>query len=251
MWLSPPNTDWLIGLRRLRVKMLRPAILQLVALLVLVVFFSASGDYIPPSKLDGFVYENHSFDFDSILIEAFYDPVCPDSRDSWPPLKQALHHYGSRVSLVVHLLPLPYHDNAFVASRALHIVNTLNASATFPFLEWLFKHQEKFYGAQTRNLTRVSIVEEIVKSAAKVLGSSYYNSIQNGFNDTKTDYLTRVSFKYAASRGVYGTPFFYVNGFLLPDTGAAVDYNTWRKVIDPLVGAKKSSKSEESLHFFL
>ena len=59
--------------------------------------------------------------------------------------------------------------------------------------------------------------------------------------------------QYAASRGVYGTPFFYVNGFLLPDTGAAVDYKTWRKVIDPLVGAKnkKSIQNEESLHFFL
>lgn len=43
----------------------------------------------------------------SIVIEAFLDPVCPDSRDSWPPLKKALHHYGSRVSLVVHTFPLP------------------------------------------------------------------------------------------------------------------------------------------------
>lgn len=58
--------------------------------------------------------------------------------------------------------------------------------------------------------------------------------------------------QYAASRGVYGTPSFYVNGFLLPDTGGAVDYKTWRKVIDPLVGAKnKSIQNEESLHFFL
>lgn len=34
-----------------------------------------------------------------------------------------------------------YHDNAFVASRALHIASNLNASATFPLLEWFFKHQ--------------------------------------------------------------------------------------------------------------
>ncbi|KAJ1421588.1 Thioredoxin-like fold [Sesbania bispinosa] len=229
--------------------MLRVLILQLVALQVLV-FFSAGADYIPPAKLDGFVYKDRSFDFDTILIEAFYDPLCPDSRDSWPPLKHALHHYGSRVSLVVHLLPLPYHDNAFAASRALHIVNALNRSATFPLLEWFFKHQEKFYGAQTRNLSRASIEEKIVKSVTKVVGNSYHSSIKSGFNDTKTDHQTRVSFKYAALRGVYGTPFFYVNGFLLPDTGAAVNYSTWRKVIDPLVGAK-SRKNEESLHFLL
>lgn len=34
-----------------------------------------------------------------------------------------------------------YHDNAFAASRALHIVNALNKSATFPLLESFFKHQ--------------------------------------------------------------------------------------------------------------
>lgn len=34
-----------------------------------------------------------------------------------------------------------YHDNAFVASRALHIVNLLNSSATFPLLEHFFKYQ--------------------------------------------------------------------------------------------------------------
>lgn len=63
---------------------------------------------IPPSKPDGFVYPpGRRVDPDTILIEAFYDPVCPYSRDSWPPLKQALKHYGSRVSLLLHLLPLP------------------------------------------------------------------------------------------------------------------------------------------------
>ncbi|KAK7310988.1 hypothetical protein RJT34_08822 [Clitoria ternatea] len=223
--------------------------------LVLAIFFTAAtADYIPPPRLDGFVYNNPSSSFalqDTVLIEAYFDPLCPDSRDSWPPLKQALQHYGSSVSLLLHLLPLPYHDNAFVASRALHVVNNLNSSATFPLLEWLFKYQEKFSGAQTRELSRASIVEEIVKVTTQVLGSSYYNSIVKSFSDTTTEIQTRVSFKYAASRGVYGTPFFYVNGFLLPDIGEAIDYNAWRKVIDPLVAANKGTKNEDSIHFFL
>lgn len=58
-----------------------------------------------------------------------------------------------------------------------------------------------------------------------------------------------VKMQYAASRGVYGTPFFYVNGFLLPDTASA-DYKSWRKVIDPLVSAN-GGKNVEPLHFFL
>lgn len=57
--------------------------------------------------------------------------------------------------------------------------------------------------------------------------------------------------QYAASRGVSGTPFFYVNGFVLPDAGNALNYSDWRSIIDPLIGAKKSTKNEESLHYLL
>ncbi|KAI5385314.1 uncharacterized protein LOC127100483 [Lathyrus oleraceus] len=207
--------------------------LQLQVLLV-------GGDYIPPAKSDGFVYKNRHFNFDAIQIEAFYDPLCPYSAESWPPLQTALDHYDARVSLVVHLLPLPYHDNAFVASRALHIVNGLDRSATFPVLKSFFKHQEKFYGAPTRNLSRASVVDEIVKFVTSVIGNSSETSIKNGFNDTNTDLLTRVSFKYAASRGVSGTPSFYVNGFVLPPADNTLNYSDWRNVIDPLIGVKKS-----------
>ena len=62
---------------------------------------------LPPAKQDGFFYKNNRVNSDTIIIEAFFDPVCPDSRDAWPPLKHAVEHYGPRVSLVVHLLPLP------------------------------------------------------------------------------------------------------------------------------------------------
>ncbi|KAF2324726.1 hypothetical protein GH714_016512 [Hevea brasiliensis] len=192
---------------------------------------------LPPARYDGFIYQDRPGDTDSILIEAFYDPVCPDSRDSWPPLKQALHYYGSSTSLVVHLFPLPYHDNAFVASRALHIANLLNTS-TFPLLEQFYEHQERFYNAETHNLSRASVVKDIVKLATEAVGNSYYSAIESGFDDRKTDLKTRVSFKYSTSRGVFDTPTFYVNGFALPEAGSAIDYNGWRSIIDPLIKAK-------------
>ncbi|WCJ35046.1 Alba DNA/RNA-binding protein [Euphorbia peplus] len=214
--------------------------------LVLILFsvslnLSLAQSLLPPAKYDGFLYKVGEVDSDSILIEAFFDPVCPDSRDTWPALKQVIHHYGSRASLILHLLPLPYHDNAYVTSRALHIANSLNASSTFPLLERFFKYQGKFYNAETRNISRVAVVKKIVKFAAHAVGNSYYSSIESGFNDRQTDLKTRVSFKYSTSRGVYGTPTFYINGFVLPDAGSPLDFNGWKKIIDPLVHAKKDT----------
>ncbi|KAJ8762316.1 hypothetical protein K2173_007473 [Erythroxylum novogranatense] len=229
---------------------------KLDVLVTSVIFFPSifvlqvSTQSLPPATYDGFAYRGYLGGPDSILIEAFYDPVCPDSRDSWHPLKEVLQYYGSHVSLVVHLLPLPYHDNAFAASRALHIVNGLNSSYTFPLLEHFFSDQARFYNDHTRNLSRYSVVKEIVDFVSATVGNSYYSVIESGFTDRRTDLKTRISFKYSASRGVFGTPTFLVNGFVLPDSGSMIDYNGWRKIIDPLISAKGSQR-DDGMHFML
>ncbi|XP_059287618.1 uncharacterized protein LOC132040943 isoform X3 [Lycium ferocissimum] len=187
-----------------------------------------------PSKQDGFWYENRIAKTESILIEAFFDPVCPDSKASWPPLKLALQHYGSRVSLVVHPFPLPYHDNAFITSRALHIINKLNTSATYRLLESFFDQQDKFYGQATFNLSKASVVDKVAKFTYNAIGISNYAAVKDGFTDRNTDQATRISFKYGCVKGVYGTPFFFVNGFPLPDAGSPLDYKKWRNTLDPL-----------------
>lgn len=78
---------------------------------VFVVFFVGTvvqAQLIPPARRDGFVYPpGRKIDPDTILTEAYFDPVCPDCRDAWEPLKLAIDHYGSRVALVLHLIPLP------------------------------------------------------------------------------------------------------------------------------------------------
>ncbi|XP_008445330.2 uncharacterized protein LOC103488395 [Cucumis melo] len=205
---------------------------------------TAHAQSLPPAKFDGFVYGNHSLDLNTILIEAFFDPVCPDSRDSWPPLKKALDHYGSRVRLVIHLLPLPYHENAYATSRALHIVDLVNPSDTFKLLEAFFGDQKQFYNAETRYLSRAAVMDNIVKFGVEVLGDSYKNTLVTGFSDRETDLLTRVSFKLSTSRGVYGTPFFFINGFLAPDKGSPLNYAEWRNLIDPLIKKNKRSGSQ-------
>ncbi|XP_076955184.1 uncharacterized protein LOC143629926 [Bidens hawaiensis] len=216
-------------------------LLILTCMLVLV----SSQSLIPP-KYDGFVYKKRAASTATVFIEAYFDPVCPDSRDSWPPLKQAVDYYGSGlVSLIVHPFPLPYHDNAFITSRALHIVNELNTSATYRLLEAFFNNQERFYNAQTLNMSRVAALDQVIRLASSTLGNSMQSAIKSGFRDSKTNIKTRVSFKYGCLRGVYGTPFFFVNGFLLPVSDDAIDYDGWRKIIDPLVNKQHHRVSSD------
>lgn len=191
-----------------------------------------------PTRIDGFVYKKSPVWGSSVIVEAFFDPMCPDSRDSWPSLKQALHHYSPHVSLVFHTFALPYHSNSFTSSRALHIANKLNSSSAYPLLELFFKIQDKYYNKPTYNLPRSSIVHDFSKLAAKVVGKNSLTAIISGFNDTNTDSATRVSFKYGCSRAVTGTPYFFVNGMPLL-TDSSLSYKKWKSIIDPLLEKKE------------
>lgn len=203
-----------------------------------------------PARFDGFVYENRQVQPNSIQIEAFLDPVCPDSREAWPPLKRVLGSYGERLSLTLHPFPLPYHDNAFLSCRGLHVINRLNSSATYSLLELIFEHQEEFYNKPTFNLSRASVVNGMETLATKTVGNSYESTVASGFTDPKTDSLTRISFKYGCSRGVFGTPFFFLNGFPLPDAGSAIDYHGWKKIIDPLIKEQDEDSKDVSYSSF-
>eukprot|EP00268_Persea_americana_P051209 TRINITY_DN5635_c0_g1_i4.p1 TRINITY_DN5635_c0_g1~~TRINITY_DN5635_c0_g1_i4.p1 ORF type:complete len:284 (+),score=37.50 TRINITY_DN5635_c0_g1_i4:32-883(+) len=229
--------------------------LQLFHKLILFLFFISQrtvvvdGQVPIPPRYDGFVYRK-SQGTESIVVEAFFDPLCPDSRDAWPPLKQALTYYASNrcsLSLIVHPFPLPYHDNAFVACRALHIANGLNTSTTYPLLELFFKYQGWYYNKPTHTMSRASVVDRMVKLVVEAVGNSSLSAIESGFEDAKTDFATRISFKYGCSRGVTGTPYFFVNGFPLPVSGSALNYDKWRSILDPLLHQHKET---EPLHFF-
>lgn len=201
---------------------------------------TANSLFIPP-QTDGFKYQKLSHDDSSaIMVEAFVDPLCPDSRDGWAVLKRVVDFYGSNLTVTAHLFPLPYHDNAFVASRAIHIVNNLNSSATFDVLEWFFKNQQKLYNGVTHEYSRDAIVNRIANSVFKAvsLENVSLRDLRSSFNDRKTDIKTRIGFKYACARGVIGTPTFFVNGFPLPDLDSPLDFDGWRSIIDPLVAAK-------------
>ncbi|KAJ1693049.1 hypothetical protein LUZ63_009747 [Rhynchospora breviuscula] len=188
-----------------------------------------------PSKLDGFAYNGSGPWKDSILIEAFFDPLCPDTRDSWPPLKKVVEQFSPRVSLIVHPFPLPFHNNAYLACRALHIANKLNSSSTYDLLELFFKYQEKYYNGPTASASRTEIQKDMSKLGAFALGNSFLADFENGFQDSSTDAAARISYRYGSSRGVYGAPFFFVNGFLLPGAGSPLSYTQWINILQPLV----------------
>ncbi|KAJ3692825.1 hypothetical protein LUZ60_011920 [Juncus effusus] len=226
------------------------SLLQFLALVLVLIlsfsFFNLSTAASIPAKFNGFAYSGSGSWKDSILIEAFLDPLCIDSKDSWPSLKKAIDQFHTGVSLIVHPFPLPFHENAYLACRALYIANSLNSSSTFDLLELFFKNQDKYSNSATASMSRVAIQKDMSKMAVTILPNSNLADFESGFYDSNTDSAARVSFRYGCSREVQGAPFFFVNGFLLPGAGSPLSYAEWMNILQPLL-EKKLAKNEDQL----
>ncbi|KAI5080727.1 hypothetical protein GOP47_0003910 [Adiantum capillus-veneris] len=138
-----------------------------------------------------------------------------DGADAWPVVKKIAQHYQDDLLLIVHPFPLPYHHNAFFACRALHIINNLNSTLTYPLLELFFENQNSFSTSQTLEEAPSSVIERIIELTVdnfkELVFSDFESQFTAGFSDSRMDLITRISFKFGCSRVVVGTPYFFVN----------------------------------------
>eukprot|EP01129_Flabellula_baltica_P012356 TRINITY_DN5573_c0_g1_i1.p1 TRINITY_DN5573_c0_g1~~TRINITY_DN5573_c0_g1_i1.p1 ORF type:complete len:209 (-),score=41.31 TRINITY_DN5573_c0_g1_i1:34-660(-) len=182
-----------------------------------------------PTRPEGYVIGEYTA---PVRMEVFVDWMCPASAAAWPVIQSVLKHYGpSKVQLTMYVLALPYHRNSFYAAKAGHVVTHMNGDV-FKWTDLIFKNQVKWFNGPSRNMTGYQVADDMAKLATQI-GLDEKDFIANFFNDD-IDWEARVSWKYAVSRGNWGTPLFWLNGVMFPDSGSTLQ--DWIKIIDPIIG---------------
>jgi protein-disulfide isomerase len=185
-----------------------------------------------PSRYDGFALGRIDA---AVHVEAFYDLMCPNCRDSWPAVRKMLDALGGPVRLTLHAFPLPYHRNAYLtaqAAQALGASGHANASAhVFAWTEAVFAAQGELGNGATESLTTSQVKRKLEGLAKSSTGQDV-----TLFTDA-ADGAARVSWKYACYRGVFGTPTYLVNGVPAPDDSGSWDADQWIKFVSGLLHA--------------
>jgi len=174
-----------------------------------------------------------------VVLEAFFDLLCPDSAASWPTIQQVMANYNGQLYFIFHTFPLPYHTFSFIANQGMHVLaHATNNSipSLFSYATFFFKNQGIWYNTPTMNMSTT----EVITSMAAAVGSQGLLppiAFITGIADTTINYETRVSWKYACSRGqVTGTPTFLVNGVFV-NADPSWTLADWKMIIDPLIQA--------------
>lgn len=155
-----------------------------------------------------------------------------------------IDYYGNKISVLLHTFPLPYHYLGFPVAQAMHVCVTNGASAR-SFADFMFANQAAFWNDALANatLTQVSAQLSDLVVANKFSSASQFAA---GMANPTLNWETRVSWKYACSRNVVGTPTYMVNGVQVqadPTWGLA----QWRQMLDPLLQPRRSSEQCQRL----
>jgi protein-disulfide isomerase len=138
-----------------------------------------------------------------VVVEMFLDPLCPGCKASWPTVLQLIQAYGKQIHFRIHTFPLPYHTNSFVVSQGLHVVANVtdrNLDAIYQYATKVFESQEMWYNDATKSITIPQVVDSLATFVDKT-GLVTKAKFLIGMASDDINYETRVSWKYACSRG--------------------------------------------------
>ena len=171
----------------------------------------------------------------SVTLDAFVDIQCPHSRAAWPTLMAVMERYKSNpVNLRVHLITLSNHRQAWDVSLGLFAFAEGDANKFYDFATFAYERQEAFYNAPFLHKTHEEL-RQFVADLAQEHGDIDRDAFLQRMMDNDIYIDARTPIRYAATKGVWATPTFFVNN----GDNVPVDHKSsladWQKLIDSLL----------------
>jgi hypothetical protein len=194
--------------------------------ILLVLSFGAAEQLTPiPNKLqEGYVLGTSNATY---TIDAYFDHLCSDSAAAYPSLLAYWQDNSSWLRLVIHIFPLPYHYNAFWVTQAGRFIQTSYPDRFLNFTSYFFNHQST-YLTTALSWTFPQIAQQIANDTSAATGVPA-SQVTAALNDDDLNWSTRVSWKFACSNEVTGTPQYFINGVSVPDVAGYTSYGEWKK----------------------
>lgn len=184
---------------------------------------------IPDRVQQGFVLGNANATY---TLEAYFDHLCSDSAAAWPGLYSYWQDNSDWLQLVIHIFPLPYHYNAFWVAQAGKFIQTSYPQSFLNFTTYFFQHQNTYLD-DSKSWPFNQTLAQLANDTNAATGVPV-SLVANALNDDDLNWSARVSWKYACSNEVTGTPQYFVNGVSVPDVSGYTAYGDWKKFFNNL-----------------
>lgn len=182
-----------------------------------------------PSPRDGFVLGPVRSNY---TIDVFYDHLCSDSAAAFPGFYQFWQANQNWLGLRIHIYPLPYHPFSFVVAQAGRYIQQSYPTKFMAFLTYMFTHQNLIL-QNYMNWNFPTVQNKVAQYTQQATGVSF-SEIINALNDNDLNWSSRVSWKYATSRMMTGTPTYMINQVWVAEVGSFTTAAQWSAFFNTL-----------------
>ena len=159
-----------------------------------------------------------------ITIVEFSDFQCPFSARGSAVIKSLLKKYPKKVKLAFKHFPLPFHQQAKLASIASICAFNQNETYFEKFYDFFFSSQEKISKEEIIKLAKSMKIDEPLFTAC--------------LDDEKIKEIVELDFSYGQGLGVKATPTYFVNGRLI---NGALSIDVFSELIEEILQEEEYS----------
>ena len=179
-----------------------------------------------------------------VHLEAHYDLLCPDCRDSFKDLTTIIEEFdllNKNFTMTVHFFPWAFHTYSFLTTVAAKFIQSAYPHLIFPYIQAIFDNQSMFSNENISVSAAKNLISGLVYD--KFEGEVGFYEVLNALNNQTYNNMARVSLKIGNQRGVISTPTYFVNDVRL-DESKTYGYEDWVDFVYEFVeGWEPSEKS--------
>ena len=135
--------------------------------------------------------------------------TCGDCSAAWPNMYPFFANNTDWLRVEFHFIPLPYDHNNFLMQQAGRFIQEKYPHEFIALVTWMFENNGKYNSATHQ--TQAEIKKMLCRDVQHVTGvpaSEVEHNLDNVYEDT------RISAQFAASKGIFWTPSFLLNGVI-------------------------------------
>ncbi|MEO1340353.1 MAG: thioredoxin domain-containing protein [Cyanobacteria bacterium J06635_13] len=171
-----------------------------------------------------------------VQIEMFFDLECPFSKKGWQNIMQVVSAYSAdQISLVLQPMTLGNHRQSWDATKAAIAIAGDDADKFVSFVSYILDRQTEFANEASKDTTQTEWQQMLADYALDATEVSDKAEFLQLLNSKEVYAKARVPARFAAIRGVWSTPTFFINGAEASDLSSQSSLADWQSQIDSLL----------------
>jgi len=171
-----------------------------------------------------------------VQIEMFFDLECPFSKKGWQTILQVISAYSpAQIYLILQPMTLGNHRQSWDATKAAIAVSQDNSNQFVNFVSYIFDRQEEFANKASQDTTQTQWHSILADYAVDATQWSDKNKFIQLINSKEIYSKARIPARFAAAKGVWSTPTYFINGAEATDLSSQSSLSDWQEKIDSLL----------------